>query len=94
MDDIVNEVNYVEFLVISHPRTVQSSGGGGGGQREREIGYSTTLCRKCSLSEEKFRNLCTIVGLMSVSKYPPLSRLTAEIEKHKSKQISVLLKKI
>ena len=47
MDDIVNEVNYVEFLVISHPRTVQSSGG----QREREIGYSTTLCRKCSLSE-------------------------------------------
>ena len=81
MDDIVNEVNYVEFLVISHPRTVQSSGG----QREREIGYSTTLCRKCSLSEEKFRNLRAIVGLMSVSKYPPLSRLTAEREKHKSK---------
>ena len=27
MDDIVNEVNYVEFLVVSHPRTVQSSGG-------------------------------------------------------------------
>ena len=37
MDDIVNEVNYVEFLVISHPRTVQSSGGGGGGaRRERD----------------------------------------------------------
>jgi hypothetical protein len=59
MDDIVNEVNYVEFLVVSHPRTVQS------------------------FSEEKFRNLCAIVRLMSVSKYPPLSRLTAErVSKH------------
>jgi hypothetical protein len=57
--------------------------GGGGEEGERDRKFYDIVCRKCSLSEEKFRNLCAIVRLMSVSKYPPLSRLTAErVSKH------------
>ena len=44
MDDIINQINYVEFLVISHSRAIQSS------KKETKIPRNIVGCRKKRLT--------------------------------------------
>ena len=68
VDDVIDEVYYMELLVISNPRTVQCS----------IVCIHTTEyeCVCCDLlSQEVFCNLSTLVRLVGVRKYPTLPRL-------------------